>query len=405
MNIYDVIEKELGEFSEFFSKPQLLHFKDYICGILSTTERKTIVNINDNSGNSRDQSQLNRFVTNPKWNVENLKQKYNSYAIGRVLNKSGEYVFLIFDDTVKPVSVKNKIEGVERYFDHVEKRFIYGHKFFTSCVTNGFGLTEPFEFEMYRRRAEARRKGVPYRKITNTAKETIEKFAEFDTGNKRKVAIFDIYYAAKRILKTCQKSMVSFVTKVKSNKKFVFGKRELHAKEFDKWLPFYREIKIKGEVYEYSEPIEVEWEDVGKVYLTRSKLKGANGVQYYITDLHLSGGAILKMYSNRWEIETMHRDLKQVFGFGDYMVRNASAIKTHLLISSITYAIMSSIRYQIIEPYTKMLDNRIISKVKKFFTLGKLCKFFRKGIWGEVIITLTGVKFMLVKKRKTLVKL
>lgn len=400
MNMYSIIEEELGEFSGFFSKPQLSHFRNYVNGILNTVGRKTIVNINENSEDRRDQSQLNRFVTNSKWDISLLKQKYDAHSLKQVIDKSGEYVFLIFDDTVKSVSIKNRMEGVEKYFDHSEKRYVWGHKFFTSCITNGYGLIMPFEIKMYRRRLEARRNKVPYRKITNVAKETIEKFALMDCNNRVKVAIFDIYYAAKRILKTCIKSEVKFVTKVKANKKFIFGKRELHAREFEKLLPFYREVKIKGEIYEYTEPIEVEWEGVGRVSLMRSKLKEADKVQYYITNLNISGSAMLKMYSNRWEIEVMHRDFKQTFGFGDYMVRNASAIKTHILLSSIAYSIMSRIRYGIIEPYTKLLNDGLLSKVKRYFTLGKRCKFFRKGIWAEIIITLTGVKFMLVKNAK-----
>lgn len=400
MNIYDQVEKELGEFSEFFSKPQLSHFREYISGILKTTNRKTIVNINDNAGGLKDQSQLNRFVTNPKWDTDLLKQKYNDNAIRTVVNKSGEYVFLIFDDTIKAVSSKNKMEGVEKYFDHAEKRYVWGHKVFTSCITNGFGFTTPFEFKMYRRRLEARRSKVPYRKITNVAKETIEKFATYDCRGKQKVALFDIYYASQRILRTCVKLIVHFVTKVKSNKKFIVGNKEMHARDVDKWLPFYREVKIKGEIYEYSEPIQVEWEGVGKMFLMRSRLKGAEEVQYYITDLNLSGNAILKTYSNRWEIEVMHRDLKQNFGFGDYMIRNASSVKTHILLSSIAYAIMSKIRYQIIEPHMKMLNDKIFSKIKEHFTLGLLCKFFRKNVWSEVIINLTGVRFMTVKNAK-----
>lgn len=358
------------------------------------------MNINENSDATSDQSQLNRFLTHPKWKEENLKQKYGSYALKHVIDKSGKYLFLVFDDTVKPVSTKNKMEGVEKYFDHTEKRFLFGHKFFTSCITNGYGLTIPFEFEMYRRRAEARRRGVSYRKITNIAKETIEKFGMMNCGDKEKVALFDVYYASKRLLKTCIKSLVHFVTKVKSNKKFILGKKEMNAQKFDSLLPFYREIKVKGRIYEYSEPIEVEWEDVGKVFLMRSRLFGSEKVQYYVTDMNLTGGAILKTYGNRWEIETMHKDLKQNFGFGDYMVRNASAIKTHLLFSSIAYAIMSVIRYQILEPYVQTLNDKIFRKVRKYFTLGRLCKFFRKGMRAEIIITLAGVRFMRIKNAK-----
>ena len=74
----------------------------------------------------------------------------------------------------------------------------------------------------------------------------------------------------------------------------------------------------------------------------RSRLKGHEEVQYFVTDIAALGGAeILELYSKRWEIESMHRDLKQNIGFGDYMIRKIDAMKIHVLLSSITYVIPS----------------------------------------------------------------
>jgi len=310
-------------------------------------------------------------------------------------------VFLIFDDTVKPVSVKNKIEGVAKYFDHAEKRYVWGHKFFTSAITNGDGLTMPFELEMYRKRNDCGVHEIKYRKITNVAKEIVEKFALIDTGLKEKIALFDIFYACKKILKTCIKSAVRFVTKVKSNKKFVVKGKTSNAKKLYRSMPFVGETTIKNSTYEYSEPISVEWDGVGDVFLMRSRLKGHEEVQYFVTDIAFLGGTeILELYSKRWEIESMHRDLKQNIGFGDYMVRKIDAIKIHVLLSSITYAILSKMRFTIIHSYLGKVGEKVYRKIKRYFTISKLCKFLRKGLWAEAIINLTGVRFMILKNAK-----
>jgi len=395
-----IIDRELKEFSGFFSKPQFSHFREYIIGLYTSYGRKTIANINENSGNGTDQSQLNRFLTNPKWNMKGLREKYEEYAIGNVLKNSSKYVFLIFDDTVKPVAVKNKIEGVAKYFDHAEKHYVWGHKFFTSAITNGNGLIEPFVIEMYRKRIDSKIHKIKYKKITNIAKETVEKFALINTGSKEKVALFDTFYACKKILKTCIDSSVHFVTKVKSNKKFIFNNKILNVKELSKFMPFVGEITIKDSIYEYSKPISVEWNGVGTVFLIRSRLKGHKEVQYFITDLALNGAEILELYSKRWDIESMHRDLKQNVGFGDYMVRKIEAIKTHVLLSSIAYAILSKIRFAIIHSYFGKVGGEIYKKIKKYFTISKLCKLLRKGLWAKVLINLTGVKFNMLKNAK-----
>lgn len=395
-----IVDEELGVFSGFFSKPQLSHFREYVSGLLANDGRKTIANINESSGGDTDQSQLNRFLTDPKWDVDGLQKQYGEYAIKNVVENSQKYVFLLFDDTIKPVSVKNKMEGVEKYFDHAEKRYVWGHKFFTSAITNGDGLTMPFEIEMYRRRKEARRSGVPYRKITNVAKETVEKFALVDTGEKEKVALFDIFYACKKILKTCIKSAVNFVTKVKANKKFVFNKEITNVKKLYRSMPFTGRVTIKNSIYEYSEPILAEWPGVGSVFLIRSRLKDHKEVQYFVTDIESSGEGILTLYSKRWEIESMHRDLKQNVGFGDYMIRKAEAIKTHILLSSIGYAILSKVRFAVVHAYLGKVSEKIYNKIRKYFTIGRLCRLFKADQWAEAIINLIGVRFMIVKNAK-----
>jgi len=396
-----IIDRELREFSGFFSKPQFSHFREYVIGLYTSYGRKTVANINENTDNGTDQSQLNRFLTNPKWNVKGVQEKYEEYAIVNVLKNSNKYVFLIFDDTVKPVSVKNKIEGVAKYFDHAEKHYVWGHKFFTSAITNGNGLIVPFVIEIYRKRIDSKMHGIKYRKITNMAKETVEKFALVDTGSKEKVALFDIFYACQKILKTCIKSAVHFVTKVKSNKKFIVNDKILNVKELSRFMPFVGETIIKDSRYEYSKPISVEWNGVGTVFLIRSRLKGHREVQYFITDIaSLNGAEILELYSKRWEIESMHRNLKQSIGFGDYMIRKIEAIKTHVLLSSIAYAILSKVRFAIIHSFLGKVCEEVYRKIKRYFTISKLCKLLRKGLWAKVAINITGVKFNILKNAK-----
>jgi len=80
-----IIDRELKEFSGFFSKPQFSHFREYVIGLYTSYGRKTVANINENTDNGTDQSQLNRFLTNPKWNVKGVQEKYEE--VRRYLNQ------------------------------------------------------------------------------------------------------------------------------------------------------------------------------------------------------------------------------------------------------------------------------------------------------------------------------
>jgi hypothetical protein len=133
----------------------------------------------------------------------------------------------------------------------------------------------------------------------------------------------------------------------------------------------------------------------------RSRLKGHEEVQYFVTDIAFLGGTeILELYSKRWEIGPTHRDLKQNIGFGGYMVRKIDAIKIHVLLSSIIYAILTKIRFTIIHSYLGKVGEKVCRKIKRYFAISKLCKFLRKGLWAKAIINLTGVRFMILKNAK-----
>jgi hypothetical protein len=395
------IETLLQEIGAGLSKPQFKNFSSYIRGIMKSKGRKTVVNINDESDSGKDQSQLNRFLNESRWDAVKMQEIYEADVVKRAIETSKDYLFLIFDDTLKKSSVKNKVDGIAKYFDHVEKRFVWGHKVFTSCIANDNEFSAPYKGQVFLSRQYCKSQGIRYKKLTYMPFDLIYQFGLIDSGDKHKVALFDIGYANKRTLNRLIKTDLDFVTKVKSNKKFVYKGELKRTENLNRTLRICNEVKIKDAVYEYSEPIEVVWPKVGTLYLTKTKLKGAKEVQYLVTNMKISGEEVLQLYSYRWLIEPMHKDLKQNFGLGDYMIRDMEAIKKHMLLSWITCGIASFIRYNFIGEYIGKLSDKLFVKVKKFFTLGKMCRLVRKGMGlVQTVITTVGIKFMVSKNAK-----
>ncbi len=395
-NVRNLIEK----FGVGLSKPQFKNFDNYINGIIKSKGRKTIVTINEESGSDKDQSQLNRFLNESKWNVANMQEPYEDYMLQRAIDGSKEYLFLIFDDTLKKSSVKNRVDGIAKYFDYVDKRFVWGHKIFTSCIANDNEFVAPFRNQIFLNKQYCREEKIRYKKITNMPLDLIDQFEMIDSKGRKKVALFDIGYANRKTLKRLINAKIDFVTKVKNNKKFIYKGKMKRAKDLNHILRISNEVKIKDATYEYSELIEVEWLGVGKLYLMKSKLKGAEDVQYLITNMCLEGAKILELYSYRWLIESMHKDLKQNFGFGDYMVRDLDAIKKHILLSWIACGIVSVIRFDSVSEHIDKLTDRLFAKIKKFFTLGRICKLIRTGKHAQTVISAISVKFMVLKNAK-----
>ena len=74
----------------------------------------------------------------------------------------------------------------------------------------------------------------------------------------------------------------------------------------------------------------------------------------------------------------MHKDLKQNFGFEDYRLRRMKSVSAYTLLCTVVYGVVSVIRADIILTYAKNVPKRIYLRIKRFFTMGRLCKLIRK---------------------------
>ncbi len=70
-----VVEQAVEQFGGVFAnEPERRHFAEYVTGLL-VAERKTVTGINGEFAVTTDQSCLNRWLTEVKWDVEQLNEK------------------------------------------------------------------------------------------------------------------------------------------------------------------------------------------------------------------------------------------------------------------------------------------------------------------------------------------
>ena len=84
-----VMKQLLDEFKPVFNKPQHRHFSTYTLGLIAIEGKKTIKNINNAFTEHRDQSTLNRFITEPSWSPQKLEKKRLKLAMKRLPAKPG----------------------------------------------------------------------------------------------------------------------------------------------------------------------------------------------------------------------------------------------------------------------------------------------------------------------------
>ncbi len=84
-----------GKFKSIFSKPQQKNFLTYILGLMLPCN-KTIQGITEELDLKKNQSSLNRFLTESKWKIKDIY----SILFDLVKSKLEDDVYLILDDTL-----------------------------------------------------------------------------------------------------------------------------------------------------------------------------------------------------------------------------------------------------------------------------------------------------------------
>lgn len=330
------VDNYIKNFAKVFSKPQFIHFKQIIKGMLFS-ELKSINSYSKSS--NKHQSSLNRFMNSKAINNE----KINQFLIKIIESKfdSNQEKDFIFDDTIKHHKYGKQIFGLGRHHDHLEGGFSIGH----SLVTAGIRQNDSFyptNCELYQNQADVSETSAFKTKI-DMAQAMLEEWID-----KVDNVLMDSWYSKFSILKTIMNHNKNFFTMLKKDRNFKIGRKRV--RQLQEWTKYIDPIKY--EIFEVNGQYHAVYEQigtlpkVGKVKILFTKFydpitKKSKELHYLCTNnLELSVKEILLKYQDRWPIETFHRDIKQNLGFEKSIIRKEIGIKRHLLMSFIAHNIL-----------------------------------------------------------------
>ena len=94
------IKNLFSKFKKYFTKPQFQNFCRTELGLMVAGDREhDVKSVNELFIDRKDQSSLNRFITDPKWNIKAVANQAKTLLLSEAnLDKSFEYK--IIDDTV-----------------------------------------------------------------------------------------------------------------------------------------------------------------------------------------------------------------------------------------------------------------------------------------------------------------
>ena len=245
--------------------------------------------------------------------------------------------YLILDDSVQDKRYSTKIEMVKRQYSGAEHGLVRGIDVVNLVHSNGTDTDfYPIDYRIYAPTADGKTKNDHFRDMLIAAKA--------DKGLKARAVLFDSWYASVANLKLVQRLDMIFVTTLKSNRLVSIAKEtgyvHLHTLTWtDAHARHGQSVKLKE-----------------LPFLVRLfKIVATNGdIEWVITndpDQTRTMQMVAERSDVRWQVEQLHRELKQLTGTEKCQCRKARAQRTHI---SCCYAAWVSLKVKATEMKTTL---------------------------------------------------
>jgi len=230
------------------------------------------------------------------------------------LLNDGEQAYLIVDDSVQNKQYARKIELVKKQYSGAEHGLVSGIGVVNLVHTDGKDFY-PVDYRIYAPEADGKTKNDLFREMLLRAKS--------DKQLQARTILFDSWYASVDNLKLIVRLDMFFVTTLKDNRLVSLSKEQgyIHLQDIE-WtaesLAHGLSVKLKEVPF--------------RVQLF--KVVATNGdIEWVITNHEpgfLTSQAVQDENALRWQIEQLHRELKQLTGSEKCECRKARSQRTHL---------------------------------------------------------------------------
>jgi SRSO17 transposase len=293
--------------------------QQYIEYLIATPENYTCTNLADHLEGKQAQSHdtISDYLRREKITPRRLWE-----VVQPLLNDSSDS-YLIVDDSVQDKRYSKKIELVKRQYSGAAGGLVDGIGIVNLLHSDGQEFY-PIDFRLYAPEQDGKTKNDHFLEMLRRAKS--------DKGLKANTVLFDSWYASVDNLKAIHRLGMIFVTTLKENRLVSLSKEtgyvHLDTLTWDKnCLTYGSLVKLKE-----------------MPFLVRLfKLVATNGdIEWVITNRHLNqdnnGDAQAPLTAQdvqdenavRWQIEQLHRELKQLVGTQKCQCRKARSQRNHL---------------------------------------------------------------------------
>ncbi len=171
------------------------------------------------------------------------------------------------------------------------------------------------------------------------------------------LVLFDAWYCSKEMVAWLQSQSLTFVSRLKSNRKISWEGEWIPVAALFKILPttdfqrqrvsgWSRTGKKKCPRTFWTVRIQIRVHGLGEMTLVLSKRNrfATTGIVLLTNDPEMTTRIILELYNRRWSVEVFFRDAKQHLHLNDAIYRNLTAIKRHYYLVFWTYSLLVHLR-------------------------------------------------------------
>ena len=366
-----VVKQAVTEFGAVFAnEPERVHFAEYLTGLL-VAERKTVNGISREFAETTDQSCLNRWITEVKWDVNALNEERLAW-LQRQPDTRYARSGVIPIDNVLIGHDGELIDDVGWLWDHAENRHVVAHDYLIANYVCPSGKHYALEFRRFRKREDceawrdllASRPGglaaaeEAQRALTVFKDHTVLCCELIDWVVTREIPgdfTFDSYFTSAAVMNHIHAHARAYVGDLKFNRKLWVGGREIKASEFateiapEQRKPLEREGRGGKTQWSFTKTIHLPTVDHAvRLVILWADQHAAQPIKMLITNRTIwEVTRVVRVYAKRWTgTETQHRDGKQHLGMGDCQLRKREGQTRHMYLVLLLHSLLMAQLHQ-----------------------------------------------------------
>jgi hypothetical protein len=343
-----VVRDAVEEFCDLFiCEPERRHFAEYLTGLM-VAARKTVRGINSEFAMTTDQSCLNRFLTEVKWDEAELNERRLEWLQKDSSTRYSDRGVIAIDNVLIDHDGK-LIKDVGWFWDHAENRHKIAHDYLIANYVATSGKHYPLEFRRFRKRDQCDVTGEEFLDHTKLCCQLVDWVCEREIPGD---FTFDSYFTNAEVLNHIHGKQDRFgrprayVGDLKFNRKIWWKGGELKAEEMAAQIdPDSRKAIRRGRKQQWYFTATIHIPNVNhkvRIVILWDKKRDREPCKILVTNrTGWEVVRILGVYRDRWTgTETFHRDGKQELGMGDCQLRDGQGQTRHMYLVMLAYSLL-----------------------------------------------------------------